>query len=359
MTPCVRHQALVLACLFATASATLLAQAKIETEQITFDSADGVELQGIFYKSNKGSSGSSVILLHSLDVDPNSGDWNGLAETLAGKGFNVLRFDFRGHGTSFKVDTRTFWDSYYGNDKVLSDLIKKRVLPDKIDKKDLLRAKGYTPWFANDIMAARVALDKMNDAGKTNTGSTYIIGATDAAALGMLYLTAEWTRPQVLPQALNLPTLPPDPRLVPGGSDMAGKDIAGCVWLSPYFTKDIRSSDIETWVKAYTELREKNPMFCLYGAEDVRGKAAAHEYVNKILVADPKDKRLTKLTYTTMEGIEKTKNRGVDLLGKNLGTEQRIIDYLETLEKDRKNVIATPSRNYTKPPFIVPTLFVR
>ncbi len=342
-----------------TADRALAQTPKIESEPITFDSADGVELQGTFYKSVKGGTSASVILLHSLGVDPNNGDWSGLAQTLAGKGFNVLRFDFRGHGNSFKVDTRVFWDPYYGNNKMLSDLARKKPIPDKIDKKDILKSKSYSSWFVNDIMAARVALDRMNDTGKTNSGSVYLIGSTDAAALGMMFVTAEWTRPQVLPQALNLPTLPPDRFLVPGGADMAGKDIAGCVWLSPSFTNDINTRTMQAWVKAYSEMRDKNPMYCLYGAEDRRGKIISGNIINDVLIAKPSNPRtLNALPYTTAEAIEKTKNIGVDLLGKSLGTETKIVNYLEALEKDRKNVIATANRNYTKPPFVVPTIFV-
>ena len=46
-----------------------------------------------------------------------------------------------------------------------------------------------------------------------------------------------------------------------------------------------------------------------------------------------------------------------DELGGKLGTEETILKYLETLEKDRKNVVRTPNRNWTKPPYVLSHLY--
>ena len=331
---------------------------KIDLEKITFNSADGVELQGSFYKSVKGGGSPSVILLHATGKDPNKGDWTGLAKSLAAKGFNVLRFDFRGHGSSTQFDKNMFWDPFFGNNTAFPSQYRKKPTPEKIEMKEVLAAKGnYLPFLANDIMAARIALDKMNDAGKTNTGSTYLIGAGDAAGIGMLYMTAEWTRPQTVPQAHNLSMIPPPPREIPRGSDYAGKDVAGAIWLSPSLPKGIDASVMKKWVKFSPELREKNPVYCLYGADDATSKSYSNLIVNEVLEASPKSKDVNKLPFTKSEAIPGTKLNGVDLLGGQLGTEDKIFKQLEVLETDRKNVIATPNRNFTKPSILVPSYF--
>jgi pimeloyl-ACP methyl ester carboxylesterase len=317
-----------------------------------------VELQGSFYKSVKGGGSPSVILLHATGTDPNLGDISGLGKTLASKGFNVLRFDFRGHGRSTNFDKNMFWDPYFGNATAFPALAKKKPTPEKIEQKEVMAAKGnYLPFLANDIMAARIALDKMNDAGKTNTGSTYLIGAGDAAGIGLLYMAAEWTRPQTVPQAHILSMIPPPAREIPRGSDYAGKDIAGAIWLSPVLPKGVDAALMKKWIKASPELREKNPVYCLYGADDAGAKSTSNLIVNEVFEAVPKTKDLNKLPFTKAEAIPGTKLTGMKLLGQQLTTEDKILKQLEVLESDRRNVIATPNRNFTKPSILVPSYF--
>jgi len=333
---------------------------KIEEEKLGFNSADGVELQGRLYKSVKGGGSSSVILLHSVGKDPNNGDWHGLATTLATEGFNVLRFDFRGHGRSTQFD-KVFWNPDYINAHAFPALFKKKPLPEKIEMKDVQNAKGYyLPTLANDVMAARIALDKLNDSGQTNTGSTYLIGSTDAAGIGLFYMVAEWTRPQTVAQAHNPTTYPPRPWEVPVNADFAGKDIVGAIWLSPMLPRGIEPSVMRKWISptglGFTGLRDKNAIYCLYGADDAAGKAVSNTIVNEVFEAKAKDRTKNPLAFTKMEAIPNTKAVGVDLLGKQLGTEDKILKYLKSLEDDRKKVI-TVNRNYTKPGILIPSAF--
>jgi pimeloyl-ACP methyl ester carboxylesterase len=334
-------------------AATPAQDQKVEAKEVTFNSADGVELQGLLYKSLKTPGDSAcVILIHSFGVDPNKGDWAGLAQKLAKEGFNCLRFDLRGHGKSTVIDPKLFWADPT-NVKAFPSLAKKKPLPNKIELKDIQGAKpGYFPQLANDILAARIDLDKRNDGGEVNTGSVYLIGSTDAATIGMLYMAAEWTRPQVLPQAWNLANLPPTQQ-VPPNSDMAGKDTAGAIWLTPTRHQSVEADAMRKWVTMLTDLREKNPVLCITGDGDDAGKKASKFIRDEVLVAKPKDKKLNELRFTDIREVKGTKNTGVNLLGNNLETEDTIVNYLKTLEKDRKNVTRTANRNYTKPPMIL------
>lgn len=333
-------------------------QAKIDTKPVTFNSADGVELQGTLYKSAKGPASPCVILLHSLFTDPNKGDWDGLALMLAEKGFTVLRFDFRGHGKSFVVDAQKFWSPQLVNARYMPAQARKNPLPVRVDFKDFERQPRYVPQLANDILAARVFLDQENDGGTVNTSSVYLIGATDTAPLGLMYMAAEWTRPSVIPQASGILTLPPQQGEAFGNqSDPAGADVAGAVWLSASTQTTLSERALERLSVIAPNMREKNHMWFLYGADDrsrYTGAVAQNFFANSVLQAKPpRGAKLFPLKFTEVVPIKGTKNVGVALLGNKLGTEEKIVEFLEKIEKDRKSPARVPNRNYTKPPLLL------
>ncbi len=333
---------------------------KFVTKEVAFDTADGVELQGTLYPSVKGGTSPVVILLHSFGKDPNLGEWKGLAITLAKKGFTVLRFDYRGHGKSTVIgNPKAFWYDYKVNAKYMPTLANKSPLPKKLDIKDVTAKPGYFPVVVNDIMAARVALDKMNDAGDVNTSSVYLIGSTDAATAGLMYMAVEWSRPQVIEQARNWSDI--GPLKLPNNIDSAGKDIAGAIWLSAERHPSIPAETVKNWVSldSAIELRDKNPMLFLYGGKDTAktGASSAKFFVNEVLVAKPpKGTKISPLTFTEYSEVKDSKLVGVNLLSDS-GTEATILKYLETIEKDRKNVVRTPNRNWTKPHYILGELY--
>ncbi len=346
---------------------------KVESETINFETADGVELQGALYKplmlgKDKGQvvmaaavdKAPVVILLHPYLGDSKSKDWDGLAVALARAGFHVLRFDFRGHGSSTKVKSH-FWDrqKYPENSEVFSAKAKQKPLPVKLELADLKAKPGYFPMLVNDIMAARVALDKLNDDGTLNTSSVYLIGAGDAATLGMMYMTAEWTRPQKPTEAqakfiTNLPINGLEPR------DSAGRDIAGAIWLSPSkpsIASLVSDKAMQEWVTAFPDMRENNAVLSLYGDGDTAGKKMSNFITDEVLVAKPKKGgRLGDLKFTMAKPIEKNKNAGVKLLS-DTATEAEILKYLGMLESDRKSVARLPNRNLYDPPYIQPAQF--
>lgn len=342
-------------------SPVALAQPKIDTKAVTFNSADGVELQGTLYKSAKGPGSPCVILLHSLFADPNKGDWDGLALMLAEKGFTVLRFDFRGHGKSFVIDAKKFWSNQV-NARYMPALANKTPLPVRIDFKDFDKKPAYIPQLSNDIMAARVFLDQENDGGTANTSTVYLIGATDAATLGMLYMSAEWKRPSVIPQARAINTIPAAPIELQGiQSDPAGADIAGAIWLSGSVHSSLSAQTMKGLVVSAPDMREKNPMWFLYGDKDNSASTGLNMqkfFVNDVLVARPATgSRLQPIKFTEIVPIKDSKNVGVALLGNKLGTEEKIVEFLEKIEKDRKAPARIPNRNYTKAPLLLANMF--
>ena len=323
---------------------------------VSFRTSDHVSIQGYLHKPTKmGSSpGRSpvVILLHGSGDDPAKGDFPALAKTLAEKGFNVLRFDFRGHGKSTAV-ANDFWTDPI-NASYLKTLAKKKP-NNKIDWNALKggRSAAYFPRLADDLMAARVGLDQLNDNSEVNTSSVYLVGARDAATIGLLYLAAEWSRPQKLPPTIINKFPPLAPRnlqnILGVGDPCAGWDVAGAVWLSPAKHPSVSLNTMQKWVQSAPEMRERTPMLFIYGEKDTKAKNEAKSFREEILVAAPRT-GAAPLPFTKVQPIEKTDLSGVGLLGKDLGTEKYIVDYLVEREKERKNLLRVSNRGYAPPP---------
>ena len=64
-----------------------------ESTPVTFDTADGVQLEGRLFGPEDAAAG--VVLAHMLPTDQRS--WYAFAERLAGHGYRVLTFNFRGY----------------------------------------------------------------------------------------------------------------------------------------------------------------------------------------------------------------------------------------------------------------------
>jgi dienelactone hydrolase len=70
--------------------------ADVHKKDVDIKAADGVDLKGTYFSA--GRPGPAMLLLHQCNMDRHA--WDGLAEDLAGNGFNVLTIDFRGFGES-------------------------------------------------------------------------------------------------------------------------------------------------------------------------------------------------------------------------------------------------------------------
>ena len=219
-------------------------------EEESFLTADGVQLKGVFHATDKTPGASPVVILlypPGPDRDMTKGDWVGLAKTLNANGYHVFRFDWRGHGKSTDIkDPRKFWENPYlnGGSPNFNSHIKgagKKPLKNDLSYKDLTKADKYFPAYLNDLAAVRVHLDTKNDNKSVNTSSIYLIGAGDAATLGMAWLAAEWQRPGVFPNpgllGVNVPgyEFVPQQLNVGGGAfpPEGGQDVSGAVWAQP------------------------------------------------------------------------------------------------------------------------------
>ncbi len=311
---------------------------------------DGVKLDVKFYKAASATpkNGSVVVLLHAFGKDPNKGDWDGLAKTLAKEGFNVVRFDFRGHGKSTDVVPEMFWRNNAMSllNKTHMKNANKNPPPKDIFIKDFEKKNAYFPMLVNDIAAVRSLIDVKNDLGELNASSIYFVGAGDAATLGMMFITSEWHRDAELPNVAIPALLPQFVSATRGtvGSVPAGRDYGGGIWLSPTRHPSVSANAVEGWVAKYGrdnngDMRKETPMLFVHGDKDKEGELACKYFTNQVMVAAGKTSpKLDKLDFTFLRTIKGTDLKGVDLLGKDatLGTEKMIIEFLNKMEIERK-----------------------
>lgn len=360
--------------------ATAQSKADAPVEE-TFVTADGVQLRGLFHKSAiDPSTAPVVILMYPPGKGPNdkvndmdTGDWVGLANLLSSKGFNVFRFDWRGHGKSTDIkDKDKFWGldpmnpnpfTASWNHRYIAGGPPKRPIKDTILFKDFKTPEAaikYAPMYLTDLAAVRFHLDSKNDAGDLNTSSIYLVGAESAAALGFGFLTMEWNRPAFAPKPNELGAAPrydfvPQQLRIPI-DPAGGADISGAVWLSARRPNSLPERLVENWVaKGASKMRDNNPMLFMYAEKDTKGKNDAAFFHLEALVGKG-DKRnglnpLNDAYLKEMKGADKLS--GVALLGNNekLKTEDTILKFLEAIQKERVK-ITRKQRNFTSPYFV-------
>ncbi len=353
------------------AGAPLPDVSKVTAEEKSFNSVDGVKLRGLFYKSTNAGNGPVVILLHEYKKDPNAKLWDDTAKYLAASGFNAFRFAFRGHGDLKSLHSKDIApeEFFAGPYSAVNRALVRAANPAAKNSLDALKDFGisnaYLPMLVQDLAAARTLLDQMNDAGECNTSSVYLLGAGDIVNLGFLFLAAEWHRERERPKNI-IGIVPPVTAARPlfGGTDPAGIDYAGAVWLGPTTTESaFPIATVKLWVNNVSGLKIRNetPMLFLYGGADQRGRQGANTYFGNVLRANVKTSgggtSLPKLVQTFKHEVGKgVKNAGSGLLGNNLGTERTVIDFLEAVERERKNK-PRKTRDLEKPLYIDVTSF--
>jgi pimeloyl-ACP methyl ester carboxylesterase len=327
----------------------------------TFPTADGVRLKGLFHKSPKAREGNPVVvLLYSPGPDrtmTKPGDWDGLANRLNDEGFHVFRFDWRGHGKSTDIsDPQAFWKNPVTgpwNNRHIKGGNRRPVKNELNVKTDI--GPRYFPAYVTDLAAVRTYLDQKNDEGALNSSSIYLIGAGDTAALGMLWLAAEWVRPSVHPVLGGTAQYEIVPSVPPVNNLEAARDVAGAIWLSGTRPPSMPEAAVARWVAGAPRLRENNPMLFLYGDKDRAAEQTAKLFFDEVLVAKGhKGQGVKPLEQTFVTPVAGAKTlSGVALLGQNaqLHTEDTIVKYLLARQKDRAS-LTRKERRFVTPYYI-------
>jgi hypothetical protein len=292
-------------------------------QRVPIPTADGVELDGTYYRGNRGRDTPCVLMITKYGTDRTKGDWGGLAEAFQAAGFAALTFDLRGHGGSTSV-TPQFWN-FPANAQNIRTLGTKK--PTTINFNEF--KPSYFPWMVNDVIAARRFLELKNDAGELNTNSIFVLGAQEGAALGLLFTFEEFNRSYTLgfvPLQSN------------GTTHNAGDDLAGAIWLSLSLRPNSGTSfDINKWFRSHGQIRDKVPMAFVYGEQDQRAKNDA-DTVMRLLNTSTSGK-VERHKLDTRYDIKGTNLAGTALLGQpGLGVSQKAVEFVKKVMAERRAV---------------------
>jgi hypothetical protein len=283
--------------------------------RVKFETFDQVELHGTFYEGSDGKKSPCVMLLHDLTGKSQDEGWDKLAKDLQQRGYAVLNFDFRGHGDSTTVGA-AFWA--FADNKKLKNYSPTKP-KEKISYKDIAD-KSYYLRMVDDIAAAKLYLDRRNDAGDCNSSTLIVIGAGEGAALGALWMNSEFYRYGVAGPAIGF-----GPRKL--ATTPEGRGAACAVWLS------INSSvggqtGVRDWLRNIGG-KEKVPMYFIYGAKDSKSEGFAQATLGSIKTG------ATSLPLTGSKAIADTDLKGQRLIGKGQDTGEFIVKYLDKVIKER------------------------
>jgi len=305
----------------------LTGRAAAESEEVTFDTADGVKIKGTYWPSTKGGKAPTVLLLHNFDAakggDSHQDGWDSLGDALQKKGFAVLSFDFRGFGKSTTVNPQIFFnrDNLQQNRFAVKGnaLANPAKLPVAISHKDF--QSGYFPYMLGDIAAAKAFLDRQCDKDKLNSSNLVVIGAGDGALLGNAWVASEMHRKKATPQAG-----------IGGGWNIdtasEGQDIAVCIWLSvsTHLGGQQRGGTLANLQKEIGKAQNPVQMVFIYGQEekdaaDLAAQGLKNAVPNYNPAAKPEGYK-----YSGEKDIAKTKLSGSKLLDPQLPTENWIVN---------------------------------
>ena len=359
--------------LLATLATFQPAYGQVKSEEVSFETVDGVKIKGDFWASPMGKKAPVALLLHEFHFHAGGArgadGWKSLANALSAKGYAVLTFDFRGHGDSTVIaNPMQFW--MQPHNKYVGVSVNPAKLPESLGNGTFLPA--YYRYLVNDVAAAKAFLDRKNDAGELNTSNMVVIGAGEGATIGALWLATEFHKKRGIPKVMAVGPPIVDPRLINFDPNYEGKDVRCAIWLGISDTLGKQNVPVKQWViEGSGSKTNKVPVYFVFGKDD---KAADNISLAYLRAINPSYDRVKvakddPLPLSGEKGIEKTKLAASGLLLKSLGTESFIVDSYLGSEEMKKNLKegewrerdSTKSRHYwlfqtnpMLPPIVVP-----
>ena len=263
-----------------------------EPEDVSIITNDMVELRGTFYPGLEGKESVPVVLLHMYEGS--RADFGTLPLQLQEAGDAVLAIDLRGHGESTVV----------------------RGVDRPLKASDLKTKADFGRMITQDMEAIKRWLMNKNNAGELNIEKLCVVGAEMGATIAVNWAAVDWSY-----------------RDLPIGKQ--GKDIKALVLLSPEQNfKGITLSgalkhpvikDHLSYLIAYGDRnssKNRRDAESLYNS--LKQKRAEYETPEEII--DKKD---------LFDQSYKTSFQGTKMLGKDLGVEKHITNFIKLRLQDK------------------------
>jgi hypothetical protein len=198
---------------------------KGKTDEIgSFRTQDGLAIRRYWYSANKGTA--DAVLMFPAPGNKVNDTWISLAKAINKEGFSVMLFDWRGCGMNGP-------DRPGGPERVLErpEAWKNDIISNTVLKLTTVETKGLD-WNKNmsgrlkdtvlyDLMAARFALDKLNDANQCNTNRIWLVSEGAGSHLALAWIAAESQRNTSYVKGNRFDDAPP-PEMTPATFDYVG-----------------------------------------------------------------------------------------------------------------------------------------
>jgi hypothetical protein len=172
----------------------------------SFTTQDGLGIRRYWFSAGKGSA--DAVLMFPAPGKKITDSWINLGKALQREGFSVMLFDWRGCGMSGPERGERI---LVKPEAFETDIMYKHA-PKSITTKGLdwnQMSGRYKDTIMYDLMGARFALDKQNDAGQCNTNRIWLISEGTGAHLALAWIAAESQRNTTYVRANRFDDKPP------------------------------------------------------------------------------------------------------------------------------------------------------
>lgn len=291
-----RAAALTLAlCVSLATSSGVRAQAppkKVTSEDKTLTAKDGASIAITYYKSTAGQDASVLVMLHGKGG--NRLIWKSHAEGFQKNDYAVVAVDLRGHGESAGATGG--------------------AATGKKNDSSSPKARDYAAMVAGDMEAVKKFLFEEHQKKQLNMNKLGIIASDMSTPVAIAYLELDWEKKPYD----DAPTLSQQtPR---------GQDVQALVLLSPEATAPGVNVSRSLGV---IRVLDRSVMLGV-GSKNKADLTAANKMYELLA---PKKEEQTQIEIHRYD----TPLEGTNLLGKNLGVEKHMLDFLNKHLKDRKS----------------------
>jgi len=318
----------------------------------SFDTQDGLAIKRHWYTAGKASA--DTVLMFPAPGNKLNDTWKALGRALQKDGFSVMLFDWRGCGENGP-------DRTGGPERVLAkpELFERDVMyaanaPKNVPTKGLnwtTMSTRFRDTVLYDLMGARFALDKQNDAGQCNTNRIWIVTEGTGAQLALAWIAAESQRNTSYVKQ-NTTNIGPLPDFTP-----AALDYVGLVSLS-YATGNSTAPGVMSgampvagkYVRVTTDhLERRLAMLMLYGKKE--GPSASKSMLSRYVSTTSPEDMKKKFKYLKEIDTSSVPNdiKGISLITEkdDFGTQKYMIEAMTRI-RDTNDIGKEPTQRDTK-----------